>query len=72
MITYIAGSSFDLLIDQCVSPKGDLLVSGHGGPPDWGAGPSAIGRLKKIVRVQETVSQPFVAYAAKPTEVRVT
>src|SRR5437763_1232202 len=37
-----------LTIDACVSPKGELVVTTHSGPPDWGTGPSGKGRLYKI------------------------
>ena len=60
-----------LTIDQCVSPKGDLLVTVHDGPPDWGNGPGAIGRLFKITRVEPDTAQPVLAYAAGPTELNV-
>ncbi len=60
-----------LTIDQCVSPMGDLLVSVHDGPPDWGNGPGAIGRLFKITRVEPDAAQPVLAYAASLTEMHV-
>lgn len=37
-----------LLLDCTLAPNGDLVVCCHAGPPDWGNGPSAIGRLFKI------------------------
>lgn len=58
-----------LTIDQCVSPGGDLLVTCHSGPADWGNGPNAIGRLFKITRVDPETPQPVLAYAAGPDEV---
>ena len=36
-----------LLTDVAISPTGELLVTGHSGHPDWGAGPAAKGRLYK-------------------------
>ncbi len=60
-----------LTIDQCVSPTGDLLVTCHSGPVDWGNGPNAIGRLFKITRVEPQAAQPVLAYAASPNELRV-
>lgn len=60
-----------LTIDQCVSPRGDLVVTVHSGPPDWGMGPNAIGRIFKITRAEPDAPQPMLAYAASPTELRV-
>lgn len=61
-----------LTIDQCVSPRGDLVVAAHSGPPDWGNGPTAIGRIFKITRTEPDAPQPVFAYAASPAELRVT
>ncbi|MFO1451065.1 MAG: c-type cytochrome [Opitutaceae bacterium] len=60
-----------LTIDQCVSPRGDLVVSVHSGPPDWGTGATGTGRLFKISRSDTTMATPVVAYAASPTEWRI-
>lgn len=61
-----------LTIDQCVSPTGDLLVTCHSGPVDWGNGPNAIGKLFKITQVEPDAAQPVLAYAASPHELRIT
>ncbi|MDP3073659.1 MAG: c-type cytochrome [Opitutaceae bacterium] len=61
-----------LTIDQCVSPRGDLVVSAHSGPPDWGTGATGRGRLFKLTRADLAAPQPVFAHAASPTELRVT
>lgn len=60
-----------LTIDQCVSPQGDLLVTAHSGPPDWGTGPRGTGRLLKISPVSGQVARPVATFALSPTELHV-
>jgi putative heme-binding domain-containing protein len=60
-----------LTVDACVSPKGDLVVCCHSGPPDWGTGPQGKGKLFKISYIDKNVPQPLFAYAAAPREVRI-
>lgn len=60
-----------LTVDQCVSPRGDLVVTVHSGPPDWGTGGSGTGRLFKLTRTDAAAPQPVVAYAASSTEWRI-
>jgi len=60
-----------LTIDSCVSPDGDLVVTVHSGPPDWGTGVNGTGRLFKITRRDATAPQPVIAYAAGPGELQV-
>ncbi|HUG89184.1 MAG TPA: ThuA domain-containing protein [Planctomycetaceae bacterium] len=60
-----------LTIDACVSPAGDLAVAVHSGGPDWGTGPSGIGRLYKIRYSQRDAPQPVLAWAHGPHETRV-
>lgn len=60
-----------LTIDQCVSPRGDLMVSAHSGPPDWGTGPRGLGRLFKITPGGSAVARPVVTFATSPTELRI-
>lgn len=60
-----------LTIDQCVSPRGDLVVTTHSGPPDWGTGVTGVGRLFKLSRHDATAAQPVLAYATSPTELRI-
>jgi putative heme-binding domain-containing protein len=57
-----------LTIDQCVSPRGDLVVSVHGGPPDWGTGANGTGRLFKISRTDTAAPAPAIAWSAAPNE----
>lgn len=57
-----------LTVDACVSPKGELVVSCHSGPPDWGTGPTGEGRLFKIRYERRDVPQITAAWAAAPDE----
>lgn len=59
-----------LLTDVAMSPQGDLLVTGHSGRPDWGAGPAANGHLYKIT-FDRSAPQPVVAWPASPVEIKV-
>ncbi|WP_186776352.1 DUF7133 domain-containing protein [Rubripirellula reticaptiva] len=56
--------------DIAISPNGDLLVTCHGGKPDWGSGPAANGHLYKI-SFDATQPQPVAAWSASPLEVKV-
>ncbi|MDB6040413.1 MAG: hypothetical protein JWM99_4254 [Verrucomicrobiales bacterium] len=60
-----------LTIDNCVSPKGDLVVAVHSGAPDWGSGPNGIGKLYKISYNGTNAPQPVLAWAASPTEIKI-
>ncbi|MES2709919.1 MAG: ThuA domain-containing protein [Verrucomicrobiota bacterium] len=60
-----------LTVDNCVTPKGDLLIACHTGPPDWGTGPAGDGRIFKIRRSAPQVPQPVLAWAAASDEFRV-
>ncbi|MEX2138982.1 MAG: ThuA domain-containing protein [Pirellulales bacterium] len=68
--TLIAQSSM-MLFDAALSPRGDLLVSCHVGPPDWGVGPQGEGKLFKISYTGESLAQPVLTWANNPIEVRV-
>ncbi len=57
-----------LAVDCAISPQGDLVVCCHSGPPDWGKGPPANGRIFKISYTDPAAPQPLLAYAASPTE----
>jgi hypothetical protein len=57
--------------DLAISPEGALYVSCHSGGPDWGTGPNGPGKIFKITYVDATAPQPVLAWAASPTEVRV-
>ncbi len=60
-----------LAVDACVSPRGDLIVAAHSGPPDWGSGPTGRGRLYKIHFEGANRPQPVLTWAAGPHEVRI-
>jgi putative heme-binding domain-containing protein len=60
-----------MLFDAALSPRGDLLVSCHVGPPDWGVGPQGEGKLFKISYTGESLPQPVLTWPNSPIEVRV-
>ncbi len=60
-----------LAVDACVSPKGDLVVAVHSGPPDWGSGPTGHGKLYRIHYEGKGQPQPILAWSAGPREVRI-
>lgn len=60
-----------LAIDPAVSPKGDLVVCCHSGPPDWGTGPKGEGKLFKISWTGRAAPQPVAAWPSGPLEVKV-
>lgn len=60
-----------LTVDACVSPQGDLVVATHSGPPDWGYGPKAEGKLYKIVYTNRDLPQPVSVWASRPDQVKV-
>ena len=60
-----------LLVDACVTPKGDLLLACHSGPPDWGTGPAGEGKIFRVRHVAKTTPQPILAWAAAPDEFRI-
>ena len=59
-----------LLTDVAISPTGELLLTGHSGSPDWGAGPAANGHLYKVT-FDRSAPQPVTAWSAGPLEVKV-
>lgn len=59
-----------LLTDVAISPSGDLLVTGHSGKPDWGAGPAAAGHLYRI-SLDKSAPQPIAAWSASPIEMKI-
>ncbi|MDB6109419.1 MAG: hypothetical protein JWR69_1169, partial [Pedosphaera sp.] len=61
-----------LTVDAVPTPQGDLVVTCHSGKPDWGTGPPGKGKLFKISYTDKTAPQPVLAYAASPTETRIT
>jgi putative heme-binding domain-containing protein len=60
-----------LVTDVAVSPKGDLYLCAHSGPPDWGTGPQGPGRIFRIRHTDPEAPQPVRTWAVSPTEVRV-
>ncbi len=68
--TQVASSSM-LLADMAISPRGDLYVCCHSGPPDWGTGPQGEGKLFRIRFVGDKLPQPIIAWPAGPMEARV-
>jgi putative heme-binding domain-containing protein len=60
-----------LTADACVSPRGDLVVAAHSGPPDWGTGPNGKGKLYKISYLDKEAPQPVLTWAAAPDEIRI-
>jgi putative heme-binding domain-containing protein len=61
-----------LPVDLAISPRGDLLVTCHGGAPDWGSGPKGAGKLFQISYKNREASQPLFAYPTGPGETAVT
>ncbi len=60
-----------LLVDTCVTPKGDLLLACHSGPPDWGTGPAGEGKIFRVRHLAKITPQPVLAWAAAPDEFRI-
>ncbi len=61
-----------LTVDNCVSPRGDLIIACHSGPPDWGTGPTGIGKLYRVRMVAPEAPRPVIAWAESPQEIRIT
>ncbi|MEZ6124548.1 MAG: ThuA domain-containing protein [Planctomycetaceae bacterium] len=61
-----------LTVDACVGPDGSLTVACHSGPPDWGTGPTGIGKLFRIRHVQPDAPRPVTVSAAGPQEIQIT
>lgn len=60
-----------LTVDACVAPDGDLVVACHSGPPDWGTGPTGIGKLFRIEMSGEAIARPVATWAASQREIHV-
>ncbi|MBC7964445.1 MAG: heme-binding protein, partial [Fuerstia sp.] len=60
-----------LTVDACVAPDGDLIVACHSGPPDWGTGPTGIGKLFRIQMEQPEAARPVATWAEGPQEIRI-
>jgi putative heme-binding domain-containing protein len=57
-----------LVVDCAIAPDGALVVCCHAGPPDWGSGPAAIGKLFKIRYTAQSTPQPLLTWPASSTE----
>ncbi len=60
-----------LTIDACLSPRGDLIVACHSGPPDWGTGPLGAGELFRVRMVDNAAPRPVAAWTEHAQEVRI-
>lgn len=60
-----------LTVDTCVTPKGDLLIACHSGPPDWGTGPAGTGKVFRVHYAAPTLPQPVSAWASAADEFRI-
>lgn len=60
-----------LTVDACVAPDGDLIVACHSGPPDWGTGPTGIGKLYRICMTQPDAARPVATWAESLQEIRI-
>jgi putative heme-binding domain-containing protein len=60
-----------LTVDACIAPDGDLVVACHSGPPDWGTGPTGIGKLFRIRMSDPRVARPSNAWANSQREVQI-
>ena len=67
----LLASCNSLVVDACLSPRGDLMVATHGGKPDWGSGPNGKGHLYRLRHEAKAGPQPVLAWSASPTELRV-
>lgn len=60
-----------LTVDLAISPKGEMYVACHSGPPDWGTGPKGIGKIFRISYAEPSAPIPLSVSPSSPTEVRV-
>lgn len=67
----IVASLTALTVDACVSPTGALVVATHSGPPDWGYGPQAHGKLYKVFYSNPDVPNPVSVWASKPDQIKI-
>ncbi len=51
-----------LTIDACRTPQGDMVIACHSGPPDWGTGPTGIGKLFKVRYAHKEDALPILAW----------
>lgn len=57
-----------LAVDCCLSPRGDLLIACHSGGPDWGTGPTGIGKIFRVRFDPPSTPQPTGVWLAGPHE----
>ena len=69
--TQLFGSITMLPADACVAPNRSLVVAAHSGGPDWGSGPSGIGKLFKLEFIDATAPQPALVWTENDREVRI-
>ena len=60
-----------LTVDACVAPDGDLVVACHSGPPDWGTGPTGIGKLFRIRMTGADVARPVNVWPNSQHEIQI-
>lgn len=60
-----------LLVDCCIGPTGELVVACHSGGPDWGSGPTGIGKLYKITYSDPEHPQVAIVWPSGPRELRI-
>lgn len=60
-----------LTVDACLSPRGDLVVACHSGPPDWGTGPEGIGKLFRIRMQDPKMARPIAAWWSGADELQI-
>ncbi len=60
-----------LTVECCVTPRGDLLIACHSGGPDWGTGPTGMGRIFRVSYDQPATPQPTAAWLTSPQELHV-
>ena len=61
-------ASVGMLVTDCtISPKGELVICCHSGPPDWGRGPAHEGKLFKIRFTDPAAPRPVLTWAQDET-----
>jgi putative heme-binding domain-containing protein len=60
-----------LTLDLALAKNGDLTICCHSGPPDWGVGPKAPGKLFRFSCVDPHAPQPVEARAVDAFNVRI-
>ncbi|RYE16264.1 MAG: heme-binding protein [Sphingobacteriales bacterium] len=68
----IIGSVSALLVDAAPTPQGDLVIATHSGAPDWGNGPSAKGKLYKIMYTNKDLPNPVAVWPSKVDQLKIT